>query len=76
MAVEVRVTKCKLRDRRLSAGYTQEQLARLAGVAKARISEYESEPKDVHISTAIKFCVIFNCTLDDLFEFEIIRNKS
>jgi DNA-binding XRE family transcriptional regulator len=75
MAVEVRVTKCKLRDLRLAAGYTQEQLARLAGVAKARISEYEKEPIDVHISTAIKFCIIFNCSLDDLFEFDIRRTE-
>jgi putative transcriptional regulator len=73
MSIEVRITKCKLRDRRLAAGYTQMQLAHLAGINKARISEYERGPKDVHLSTAIKFCIILNCNIDDLFEFEVIR---
>lgn len=76
MAVEVRIVKCKLRDRRLAAGYTQDQLAKLVGVTKSRISEYESELKDVHITTAIKFCVALNCNINDIFTFEIIRNQS
>lgn len=73
MAVEVRITRCLLRDRRLAAGYTQDQLAKLAGVSKSRISEYESEAKDVHITTAMKFCVIFDCSIMDLFEFDVRR---
>jgi DNA-binding XRE family transcriptional regulator len=73
MAVEVRITRCLLRDRRLAAGYTQEQLAQMVGVTKPRISEYESEIKDVHITTAMKFCVIFGCNIEELFTFEIIR---
>lgn len=74
MSIEVRITKCKLRDLRLSAGYTQDQLGKMVGVPKSRIYEYEKEPKDVHISTAMKFCVIFNCQITDLFEFKIVRD--
>lgn len=73
MPVEVRVSKCLLRDRRLAAGYTQEQLAKLAGVSKNRISEYERQTIDVHLSTAVKFCIIFDCSINDLFEFDIRR---
>lgn len=74
MAVEVRIAKCLLRDRRIAAGYSQEHLAKLAGVSTSRISEYESAIKDVHLSTAMKFCAIFDCTIHELFTFEVTRN--
>jgi DNA-binding XRE family transcriptional regulator len=73
MAVEVSLTRCLLRDRREAAGYTQEQLAILAGISSSRIGEYENGLIDMKLTTALKFCVIFNCSIFDLYEYEINR---
>lgn len=73
MAFEVRVIKCLLRDRRLSAGLTQEQLAEIIGVQKSRISEYENGKRNMSVITAKKIAVACGCGIEDLYVFDIIR---
>lgn len=75
MTVEVLIRKSLLRDRRIAAGYTQEQLARMIGVSKTRISEYENEPINMTITTAKKLAVACNCEVDELFDFTIGRRR-
>jgi len=61
----------KLKDLRLSAGYTQERLAELADVTKRTIINYEQGrcyPKQTEIIS--RFAMIFNTSVDFLFSDE------
>lgn len=51
---------------RTKANLTQEDLAKKIGVTKQTISNYEKGSREPDIFTAIKFAVLFNCSLDDL----------
>jgi transcriptional regulator with XRE-family HTH domain len=62
--------RCNLRDRRLARGLSLRQLAQLSGVDRGNISKYERNVNDMNVSTAAKFAVLLNCTLDDLFDIE------
>lgn len=70
MSDDVRVI-CKLRDRRIEQGLSQRQLEDISGIHRSRISLYERNETEMSISTAARFAVILNCTLNDLFD--IIR---
>lgn len=61
----------KLKDLRLSAGYTQEKLAELTDVTKRTIINYEQGrcyPKQTEIIS--RFAIIFNTSVDYLFSDE------
>lgn len=71
--IEIRLVRSLLRDRRISAGLTQQQLGDMIGKPKQRISEYEKTPVNMQLVTAIKLCAVFDCEISDLFVFEIKR---
>ncbi len=73
--VSVSINRCLLRDRRLQAGYTQKQLARYAGVSYSRISEYENGAKNMSTLTLKKFAYILDCSMDDIYEFNIVDSR-
>lgn len=73
MAIEVTLTRCHLRDLREAAGYTKVQLADIVGTYKQRIDEHEKKVVNMHLDTALKYCAALNCTLDELFEYEVRR---
>lgn len=76
MALEIRILRCNLRYWRQKAGYTQDELARLAGVSSGtRISEYERLEKTMSLNTALKLVYVCRCKLDDLYDYEIIRRR-
>lgn len=75
MTVEVHIVSCKLRDRRLDADLTQEEIAHIIGVSKTRISEYENNDINMTIITAKKLAVACGCTIDELFEFYVDRRR-
>lgn len=75
MAVEVTISKCLLRDRRLAADLTQEQLAHLIGVSKTRISEYENNEVNMSAVTLKKLAVACNCEMEDILIFNVDRRR-
>lgn len=73
MALDVTIKRCNLRYWRQKAGYTQRELAVLAGVRESTVSDIERLESEPKITTAIKLATLCNCTLDDLYEFDIRR---
>ena len=58
----------RMHEMRVSAGLTQAELARLAGVEKSTVSRLENGDVHCNISSCIKICRALNCRLDDLFQ--------
>jgi len=56
-----------LKNLRLAAGLTQEQLGKKVNLTKANISKYESDDIEPNLATLYMFAVIFNCTIDYFF---------
>ncbi|MDQ0154969.1 helix-turn-helix domain-containing protein [Robertmurraya andreesenii] len=75
MAVEVTITNCLLRDRRLAADLTQEELARIIGISKSRVSEYENMERIMSFTTLIKFAYVLNCGMDELYKYKIVGRR-
>lgn len=73
MALDVSIKCCNLRYWRQKAGYTQKELAKLAGISDSRISEYEREERYMTFITAAKIAYLCQCSIDDLYEIEIRR---
>jgi DNA-binding XRE family transcriptional regulator len=73
LALYVTIKRSNLRYWRQKAGLTQKELAHLAGLREATISNIETENVDVCITTAMKLAIICNCAIEDLFEFDIRR---
>lgn len=66
----------RLRFLREKAGLTQEQLAELAGIATARISELESGRGNTTLKTIEKITTALNILPVELFDFGQIRNNT
>lgn len=60
----------KLKSARMSAGFTQEELAKIIGVTKATISVYESGQREPPIKTLILLAKTLRISLDELFELK------
>lgn len=71
MRVQVR---CKLRDRRLSCGYSIRQLQDLSGIHRGTISKYENDKDVMSIELAARFALLLGCKIDDLYEYELVED--
>ena len=60
----------KLKSARISAGFTQEELAKIIGVTKATISVYESGQREPPIKSLIALAKTLQISLDKLFELK------
>ena len=56
----------RLRELRMSMGWTQTQLGKRVGLAKTTISGYEKEDHHLDPPTIHAFCDLFGCTSDYL----------
>ena len=54
----------------MEKGLTQADLEVLTGISRHSISAYENNRREMYIGTAVKFAIILNCSLDDLFNYE------
>jgi len=61
----------RLKESRVNAGYTQEQLAQKIGVAKSTLSGYESGNRDPSMYTISKMMEILNIDANYLWQDEI-----
>lgn len=50
-------------------GYSQRRLEELTDIPRSRISVYENDKVSMNVDTAVKFALVLNCTLDDLFDY-------
>lgn len=56
----------RLKEARIEAGYTQEQVAELINSAQYQIHKYESGKQEISLARAIDLADIYHCTLDYL----------
>jgi len=61
---------CNLRKLRKAKGYTMIRLAELVGMNKGNLSKYEDNKVTMNVTTAAKFAIVLNCTLEELFTYE------
>lgn len=62
--------RCLLRDRRRDRRISQRDLENVSGISRSRISKYESGEIAMTVETAVRFAIILNCTLDELFDYK------
>ena len=55
-----------IKEKRIAAGMSQEQLAEASGVTRASISRYENGERRPNVWTAIKIARALRCTVEDL----------
>ena len=60
---------------RAANNMTQEQLAVLLGVSRQAVTKWESEKSYPEMDKLLKLCQIFNCTLDDLVQGDLMTNE-
>lgn len=63
----------RLKEKRISMGLTQTQLAEKIGVSRNTISSIETQQFQPTAYTAGLLCKSLNCSFDELFEFKEIR---
>lgn len=57
----------KLQEARIASGYTQEQVAELAGCSSRYIGQLETDLSTGSVSFIIFLCNLYNLTLNDLY---------
>lgn len=66
------VGRCKIRDWRKKFDMTQQELSELSGVDQTKISKYENNDEKPGLKNAKNIADIFNCHIDDLYEWSYI----
>ncbi|MBX6773475.1 MAG: helix-turn-helix transcriptional regulator [Chloroflexi bacterium] len=62
--------RVRLRERRLEAGWTQEQLGERVGVSRQTIISIEAGRYMPSLPLALRLARTFGCRVEDLFELE------
>jgi len=60
----------RVKEYRLARGFTQEDLARAAGVSRQSINAIERNRYVPSLPLALRFAQIFECSTDELFTLE------
>ena len=64
-----------LQHLRATRNMTQEQLAMLLGVSRQSVTKWEAEKSYPEMDKLLKICQIFNCTLDELVQGDLIGRE-
>lgn len=59
--------KITLKAARINAGYTQEDVAKLMGVRRETISNWEDNIRIIKLGSLIKLCELYKKNIDDIF---------
>ena len=70
--MEVRIGRCLVRDILLRRGRTQADLADRIGMPASQISEYVTGKHEMSLRIAKLIASELGCTIDDLYEWEIV----
>lgn len=65
----------RIREMRLKAGMTQEDLAAAIHCTAPAISHYENGRRDMPVSTLVAIALALNCSVDDLIREEAERGE-
>jgi len=60
----------RVKELRIAIGWTQEQLARAAGVSRQSINSIERNRYTPSLELALTFARIFSCPTDEIFHLE------
>ncbi len=60
----------RVKELRIAQGWTQEQLARAAGVSRQSINSIERNRYVPSLELALTFAQIFSCPTDQIFQLE------
>lgn len=60
---------------RLQAGLSQQKVAALLNMSQQALAYYEAGSREPNVDTLKKLCVIFDCTLDELLEFDTPQRR-
>lgn len=60
----------KLRELRVAAGMTQEQLAKKINLSKANVSKYEADTVEPNLDTLVAISNLFGVTIDYMLDVE------
>lgn len=55
-----------MRAMRVNKGLTQEQLAKMLGVTKATVTNWEKGRSSIDATTFLTLCSIYECSTDDI----------
>lgn len=59
-----------VKDMRIARGWTQEQLAKAAGVSRQSINSIERNRYVPSLALALTFARVFGCQTDEIFQLE------
>jgi len=64
------VIKNRVKDLRISRGWTQQQLADAVGVSRQSINSIECDRYIPSLPLALSFARVFGCSTDEIFKLE------
>ena len=65
----------RLKEARLKANMTLEQVAKVMNTSHATISRYENKKRVMDIETLIAFCKLYNVSADYILDLNLPENK-
>ncbi len=65
----------KIKEFRIKKGLSGSELARLVGVSRQSINNYESFLREPNIEILIRIAVALDCTVDDILDFQSIQHQ-
>lgn len=65
--VDALVVSNNLKSARIKKGYLQEDVAKLLGVSRQTVCNYEANPNNLTLEKFIKLSQIYDCELDYFF---------
>lgn len=56
-----------MKERRIAAGFTQEEVALKLNISQEVISQYETGARSIKLETAKEMAELYECKVDDFF---------
>ena len=60
------VIAARIRTRRISAGWTQAEMAARTGVSRSRLSDIENKRGELKFAEVVRIATALDCSLDEL----------
>ena len=65
----------KIKEFRIRKGLSGSELARLVGVSRQSINNYETYLREPSLDILVKIAVALDCTVDDILDFQSIQHQ-
>ncbi|TQR29424.1 helix-turn-helix transcriptional regulator [Brevibacillus brevis] len=67
--MDVKIGRCRLRSLLRARKITQIRFAEIVGMSKQQINDYVKNRVIMSIETAMRFAIILECRIEDLYEW-------